>query len=281
MDQYQAEFTNTQKSRTMSLLHKPLNRSLVTWLLLLSLPLVGIAQEVALETTEGDENEMAEPKTAIFAFDNDVFAVRPLEDLISDALMNAPLLKVQALNVDNVSHKIRIMDREWTNYISAIATGQVGNIRYFDNLESTGMTDFRTITRENTFYSVGLHVRVPLGDFVTKSDRRALLENQLEQEKLVQDDRQIRIRDLVIRQYHELQLKVKLIDIRSKDLDFYKVAAESAEKYFREGNMTLEEYTDAITLRSKAEASLEQTKMDARLAFQLLGEIVGKDIRVN
>ncbi|MEZ5043748.1 MAG: TolC family protein [Saprospiraceae bacterium] len=265
----------------MSLLHKPLNRSLVTWLLLLSLPLVGIAQEVALETTEGDENEMAEPKTAIFAFDNDVFAVRPLEDLISDALMNAPLLKVQALNVDNVSHKIRIMDREWTNYISAIATGQVGNIRYFDNLESTGMTDFRTITRENTFYSVGLHVRVPLGDFVTKSDRRALLENQLEQEKLVQDDRQIRIRDLVIRQYHELQLKVKLIDIRSKDLDFYKVAAESAEKYFREGNMTLEEYTDAITLRSKAEASLEQTKMDARLAFQLLGEIVGKDIRVN
>jgi outer membrane protein TolC len=116
---------------------------------------------------------------------------------------------------------------------------------------------------------------------MTKSDRRALLENQLEQEKLVVEDRQLRIRELVIRQYYELQLKIKLINVRSKDLDFHKIAAESAEKYFREGNMTLEEYTTAISLRNKAEASLEETKMASRLAYQLLKETVGRDIRAN
>lgn len=264
----------------MSLLHKPIVSKLFLGFLIFLLPVCAFAQveEQVAETTDTEETG---PETTLLVLDGGVLAVRPLEDLISDAMTQSPTLKVQALNVDNISHKMRIMDREWTNYLSAIATGQVGNLRFFDNLESTTTTDFRTITRENTFYSVGIHLRVPLGDFMTKSDRRALLENQLEQEKLVVEDRQHRIRELVIRQYYELQLKVKLITVRSKDLDFHKIAAESAEKYFREGNMTLEEYTDAISLRNKAEASLEETKMAAQLAYQLLRETVGRDIRAN
>lgn len=265
----------------MSLLQQPQVGKLLTCLLLFSMPLLGLCQDAALAEDGEMQKTTPEQQTTLVVIDQDVFAVRPLEDLIADALEKSPLIQVQALNVDNVSHKIRILEREWTNYIAAIGTAQVGNIRFIDNLQSVNDIDFRTITRENTFYSIGLHFRLPLGDFMTKSDRKALLTNQLKQEKLVQADREMRLRELVIRQYHELQLKVKLIEVRSKDLDFHKVSAESAEKYFREGNMTIEEYTDAISLRNKAEAILEETKMGARLAFQILQETVGKDIRAN
>jgi outer membrane protein TolC len=206
-------------------------------------------------------------------------AVRPLEELIDDALKYAPLLKVQEFNVDNAYLKLKMLNKEWSNYFNSIGSFQLGNIRYLDNLESASGGDVRTITRENTFYGIGMQVRLPLSDFITRNDRRTLLHNQLEQEKLMWQEQQIKIRELVIRHYQELQLRLNMIAIKSKNLDFHTVAAEMAEKYFREGGLSLDEYTRAASARNQAEEALALARAEATVAFQLLREIVGTDIR--
>lgn len=204
--------------------------------------------------------------------------VRPLDELIADALRFSPLLKAQALSVDNLGHKINLLDKEWSNYLAGVGTFQVGNIRYIDNVASGGVTDPQTISRENTFYSFGVHARLPLGDFLTKNDRKAILENQLQQEKLFLQDRELQIRELVIRQYQELELAIRILTIKQKDLDFLDVSVQWAEKQFTESNISLEEYTLSVTRRNMAEQSLEEAKTRAELAWQLLRELVGADI---
>lgn len=206
-------------------------------------------------------------------------SVRPLEELIGEALRHSPLLKMQDYNVENAYLKLKLLDKEWSSYFNSIGSFQVGNIRYLDNLESANGGDVRTITRENTFYGIGIQARLPLSDLITRNDRRKLLQNQLEQEKLMRQDQQIKIRELVITQYQELQLRLSMIGIRSRNLDFHTVAAEMAEKYFKEGNLSLEEYTRAAGAQNQAEEALAQAKAEAALAFQLLRELVGADIR--
>lgn len=207
------------------------------------------------------------------------FAVRPLEELIGDALLHAPLLKMQEYNVENAYLKLKLLDKEWASYFNSIGSFQLGNIRYLDNLDSGSGGDVRTITRENTFYGIGIQVRLPLSDFITRNDRRTVLHNQLEQEKLMSQEQQLRIRELVIRQYQDLQLALSMIGIKSQNMDFHSVAAEIAEKYFKEGNLSLEEYTRAAGARNQAEEALARSKSEAAVAFQLLRETVGTDIR--
>lgn len=225
-------------------------------------------QEAPVRTTAKVE-EVAEPE---------LLAVRPLDELIQDALVHAPLLKVQALNVDNAYHKAKLIDKEWSNYFNAIGSAQLGNIRYLDNLESDSGADIRTITRENVFYGIGVQLRLPLNDFMTRNDRKAILQNQLEQEKLLRQEREIKVRELVIRQYHELQLKLKLITLRTRELEAQNIAVEMAERYFREGNLSLHEYTAAASQRNLAEEALAGAQTEALISYQLLRELVGKDI---
>ncbi|MCO6478178.1 MAG: TolC family protein [Phaeodactylibacter sp.] len=207
------------------------------------------------------------------------FSVRPLEELIADALQHAPLLKMQDYNVENAYLKVKLLDKEWSSYFNTIGSFQVGNIRYMDNLESDNGGDIRTITRENTFYGIGIQARLPLSDLLTRNDRRTLLHNQLEQEKLMRQEQQLKVREMVIRHYQELKLKLRMIEIKSQNLDFHSVAAEMAEKYFREGTLSLEEYTRAASARNQAEEALARAGAEAEVAFQLLREIVGTDIQ--
>lgn len=58
-----------------------------------------------------------------------------------------------------------------------------------------------------------------------------------------------------------------MIEVWLKDLDFYKVLVEFVEKYFREGNMILEEYIDVISFCNKVEVVFEEIKMGVCLVF--------------
>ncbi|MEN0002963.1 MAG: TolC family protein [Bacteroidota bacterium] len=183
-----------------------------------------------------------EPKSA-----TEPFAVRPLKELMADAMENAPLLKVQDLNVENIYHKIKLLEKEWSQYFNLIGSVQVGNITFLDDLESNNGDEVRTVTRENYFYGLGFQIRIPLSDFITRNDRRAILQNQMEQEKLVREDRTLKLRELVLRQYQDLQLAVEILKVRTKEFDFHTLTADMAEKKFQDGTLALQEYTTAVS----------------------------------
>lgn len=205
--------------------------------------------------------------------------LRPLDDLLADAVLYSPILKVQNLNVDLLYSDLKLLKKEWGNYVTLSGSFQVGNVQFIDNLNSTsGEPNIQTVTRENIFAVAGLTLRFPLIDFLTKRERVGQIRMQIDQQKFTLQQKELDIRQLVIRQYNDIQRSLKLVEIRIQDLDFHTVTTEMAERYFREGNMELDEYTNAFNKKNEAAIQLEEVKLDAQLSLLLLRELVGKEI---
>lgn len=208
------------------------------------------------------------------------FELRPLNAILADAEQHSPALKMEQLDAEILYSDLRILKKEWANYLALSGSFQVGNVQFIDNLSSGSTPDVRTVTRENIFAVAGVSIRLPLSDFITKAERRRQLEIQLDQERLNLQQKKFELRQLVIRQYNDLQRALRLMEIRNRDLNFHELTTETAERYFREGSMDLEEYTNAFNRRNEAEIRLEEAKMDAQLLYLLLRELAGKEIKV-
>ena len=86
------------------------------------------------------------------------------------------------------------------------------------------------------------------------------------------------IRQLVIKQYEELVLKQKLLNIGSQNLGNAKVNMEMVEKEFRNGVISIYEYVRLSDLTSRIESNYENAKSDFLLAKKLLENLVGFSI---
>jgi outer membrane protein TolC len=221
---------------------------------------------------------------ATYAQDSDTLLtaaikLRPLDALLDEAQTYSPLLKMEAINAELLYSDLRLLKKEWSNYVALSGSFQVGNVQFIDNLSSGNTPDVRTVTRENIFAVAGVTLRLPLSDFISKPERRKQLELQLEQERYSQQQKTYELREIVIRQYNDLQRALRVLEIRNRDLNFHILASETAERFFREGDMKLDEYTAAYNKRNEAEIRLEESKLDTQLLFLLLQEVVGSDIR--
>ncbi|RME95898.1 MAG: hypothetical protein D6772_12605 [Bacteroidetes bacterium] len=209
----------------------------------------------------------------------DAFSVRPLDELLADALAYSPVLKAQEIDVAQLQVELDLLKEEWSNYVALSGTFQVGNLQFIDNLSGPNAPLVQNVSRENMLAVAGLTIRLPLSDFVTRAERRKIIELEVEQERLNLQQRQLEIRELVIRNYHALQSAVRVLEIRTRDLNFHTANTEKAERFFREGSISLEEYTNAYSKRNEAEVRLEEAKVEAQLSYLLLRELVGKEIK--
>lgn len=197
--------------------------------------------------------------------------LRPLDNLLADALVHSPVLDMAEIDAEIIRSDIELLKKEWSNYINVSASMQVGNLQVID---STGLN----FTSPRLFTLAGLTLQLPLSQFLTKKERRRQLELELEKNQLNHQQRTLEIRELVIRQYNDLQRALRMLDIRNRDLNFHELATENANRYFREGSISLEEYTTAFNKRNEAEVRLEESKLDAQLHYLLLRELVGTNI---
>ena len=57
------------------------------------------------------------------------------------------------------------------------------------------------------------------------------------------------------------------------------VNAELAERFFREGQMDLDEYTSAVVKKNQSEEEVVEARVKMQLAYQILREIVGREVK--
>jgi len=100
----------------------------------------------------------------------------------------------------------------------------------------------------------------------------------MERQKLEGQQTELEIREMVINQYQGLQLSIKEMEIKTRNLEFHRASAQLAEKYFREGNLDLDKYTQTVGQRNQAELELEEAKAQAQLSYLILRELVGMPI---
>lgn len=206
-------------------------------------------------------------------------ALRPLDEVLEDALAYSPILKLQALDTELLDSELKLLKKEWAQYISLAGSFQVGNVQFRDNLNnSSGEPNINTVSRENVFAVAGINLRIPLSDFLTKKERQTQIKLKVEQNKYAIQDRQLTIRQTVIRQYNDTQRSIALLSIKERDYHFHQIHAEMAERLFKEGSISLSEYTDVHNKYNEAAIRLEDSKLDTQLSLLLLKEVVGQSV---
>jgi outer membrane protein TolC len=98
---------------------------------------------------------------------------------------------------------------------------------------------------------------------------------EVEAAKSMQEAQVNEIRQLVIRQYQDVLLRQKLLNIKSQNLGSGNVNMEMVEKEFKNGVIPITEYVRLSDMTARIEAEYEMALSEFVLSKKLLEEIVG------
>jgi peptidoglycan/LPS O-acetylase OafA/YrhL len=208
-----------------------------------------------------------------------VFEVKPLDRLLAIALENAVSLQTQEVRKKQLEQDMKLVNRKWLDYFSLTGSFQFGTGQFLDATQTSENLAYRLTDRRNAVYRVGATVQLPLSSFFTREPQLEKLKGEIVLQQLEQEELKDLVRKQVILHYTQLQEKVKRLEIKAEAMEFNRVAARTAEKYFQQGNLDLADYSQLIANKTRSEEDFEKIKAEAWQAFLLLKEAVGSDIR--
>ena len=231
------------------------------WIILLSgLATKGYAQPQAPEAPLRSEMDLILPSLDVF---------------VEAALAKNGLLNYHKLDMQVREADVKTQKRLWTQNM-----GLRGDVRYgtFNNFVTNvegGANQAITTLSQQVNYGIGLYIQLPVFDVFNRNNQSKRAQVQVEQaQSLVEDQKQI-IRELVIRQYEDLQLKYELLKIHSTNYGNAKVNMEMVEKEFRNGQVVVYEYVRLGDITARIQTDYEKAKSDFLTAKQVLENTTG------
>lgn len=211
--------------------------------------------------------------------ENDISKNLPsLDSLMEWAEQNSPLLNFY--NADVIINKLKVISekRDWMEHL-AFET----DVRYglFDNLVLTqdlGSKDLATSTTEQTRYTVGVSLRIPLSKIADRRNRVHMAETEKEKAMFQYETAIKELRQLVIIQYNNLIKAHSLMLVTNANVSSFNVQVIRAEQDFLNGQITIAELARLREMYARGIENFESNKSDFRLAYQLLQETVGKKL---
>lgn len=212
---------------------------------------------------------------------NDISERLPtLQALIDSAIRYSPLIKLHDANISLNKKNILTEKRDWTSNL-----GMDANIRYgsVDNVvlsqTSTETADLISTTI-NTRYSTGLYIKLPLFDFVNRSNEIAIAKLEFEQAFQQKEQQIIELKKSIIVQYNDLLLKQKLLHLYNSNKETSELQLEMAENQFKNGRIELSDLARIQEAHTKAISSFETIKTEFIIAYYLLEEMTGINFNV-
>ena len=149
---------------------------------------------------------------------------------------------------------------------------------FVTNVEGIDNSAITTIS-EQVNYGIGLYIQLPFFDIFNTNNQTKRAKVQVAQAQSLVEDQQLIIRELVIRQYEDLQLKFELLKIHSTNYGNAKVNMEMVEKEFRNGQVIVYEYVRLGDITARIQTDYEKAKSDFLLAKQVLENTSGISIQ--
>ncbi len=211
--------------------------------------------------------------------DSFLMKLPPLEILIDSAIARAPLLKGHQLSIKKNELDVKRLKNNWRK---DIVTGGV-NVNYglFDNLiisKDLGIDNLNTKANQQTRYTLGVAVKIPITAFLDKYDFRmaqlTLEQTEIEKQVLIQS-----IREEVYNRYNFLINSYQKYNLLLEDIDGYEILLSNAEKDFLSNRITVEEVTNVKMSVSKAKMELNDARNEFFRARWFLEELTGVPIR--
>jgi len=132
--------------------------------------------------------------------------------------------------------------------------------------------------RQSLQYNAGFSVGVSLGELFNRKSTIQL--KQIEIDKAYIDKEQImdNIRQEVIGRYQKVILAIRILEAMLESKETGALTFTVADKYFKEGQMPIEAYTQALESKTNRVLALEKARLECVVALYELKEVVGQDI---
>jgi outer membrane protein TolC len=206
----------------------------------------------------------------------------PLSALIDSAILHNPFVKFRDNQKIINQENLRTNQDQWTRNIGFQSDVRYGTFNNFNNYTSGGQTPDVTSTLTTEFnYGIGAYIRLPFDEIFNRKHQVNTAKIQLDQAINMAEVQRDELRQLVIRRYNELILGQKLMKIKAKYLEISNFNMETTEKNFRNGAVSVVEYSRIAELHSTAESDFQTAKVAFNTAYLILQEIVGFKFNLN
>lgn len=200
----------------------------------------------------------------------DTLRLRPLTALTESALLHASELKANATDVAKQRLVTEVQAKSWTDIFTVNGTAYYGN-GIVNEIRSTDGIDYDYATgRLGTGINLSVGVRLSGGDLTTRKQKTQIQVLQLERLQYEREMLERHIRDEVANQYFLLENLLQTLRLAAENLETLRLARSVAEKYFKEGNLQISEYTTLVTQESKAHSELLKIQSEAKQRARLL-----------
>lgn len=207
--------------------------------------------------------------------------LKPLSALIEAALLSSRDLKKNTLSMEKQNILIKNQKVDYLSGLRLTSGGSYGNgggIMSSDN--GSGQPIYSVSNSQSLGTSVGLAYSLPLGELFTRKNRHEVAKIDAEFVKLDRETIENNIKARVTELYQQLELAVRVVQLKAQSLESMRLALEIADKYFRDGNMPVVEYSRMLDSVASAEVSYETAKFEAKRIYAQLREICGGNIRM-
>ncbi len=201
--------------------------------------------------------------------------IPPLVVVMDSVLKRNAMLRFRRKHIGVKSSTLKSERIYWSRNMGIQADTRYGNLNSFSTNEDGQIASALSTTSKQFNYSVGFYFKFPLFDLLNRKHQIELAKLEVEEAESMLQFQEDEIRQTVIRLYHDLVLKQRLLKIKSQNFGNGRVNMEMVEKEFTNGVVPIAEYVRITSMTSNLEADYESSKSDFLLAKQLLEDMAG------
>lgn len=196
----------------------------------------------------------------------------PLDTLISIALRNSPMLKMQESMIQKNAYLIKNERAQWTDGISTDITGGFGNQSLLVQQPTGEITNFNNF---NNGYRAGATLRVSIYDLFGRKNQVGMAINEYEASRHKKEVLAREINAEVTSLYFILIASQNILKIKSEAKYATSLNRAMAEKEFNEANIPVAELSRIIEISSKAATEYEIAKQEMYKNLRIMENMVG------
>jgi outer membrane protein TolC len=199
-----------------------------------------------------------------------------LEVLIESAMMNSHRIRYWDKQIKLSEYNLKTTKRDWARYFSFSGSIQEGSWTSLSMVEDQLGNSIGTLgTTDQTRWSVGLVVRVPLINLIDYKNQTNIAKVEIESkiEEKLEEKRGIRAQ--VITLYNELVIQQKMLQLDIDNIEYQTLTTEMAEKEYEQNKISLTDMARVNDELSMARGRYVTTKINFINTYVMLQEITG------
>lgn len=193
-----------------------------------------------------------------------------LDSITKIALKHSPYLKYDSAMLEAKEQDMMYVKRKWQNHLSGFVNYSRGNTGFL----TTGSA---SDAQNNLFsgYRYGVNLTIPLSEFTTRKFSIRKTEAELNAAEYRKEQTEMELKSRVIADYNNLLMAQKILKIKGSGKENSLVLQQLAERQFREGTTTLEEYASVSDMAVRAEVDFELAKSNFKTLYLQFENLIG------